>query len=222
MNNSKGIKENNFENKNKNIFSSENNLEKKDSNKKEKKNIFLCKKTIHFKTDKMSVNSKKKGDNNIFNEGKWSKEEHDKFLEGIELYGMNWKKVKKLVDIRTLIQVRSHDQKFYNRMKLYKDENLGINFTLNSIHNIKDMINQIKSISSNYNIKNTFKYLSYKYINYERSKKKSIKNIKNNSQKNKIQKNVINLQENNYYNNSNIFQKNEINTLESFKKKIYF
>ena len=35
-------------------------------------------------------------------------------------------------------------------MKSCKDENLGIDFTLKSVKNIKDMINQIKSKCANY------------------------------------------------------------------------
>ena len=52
------------------------------------------------------------------NEGRWTKEEHDKFLDGIVQYGANWKKIKKLISTRTAIQVRSHAQKFYRKLKM--------------------------------------------------------------------------------------------------------
>ena len=222
LNYNEEIKENNFENKSKIIFSIENNLEKKESKKEEKKNIFLTKKTFHYISKKISDNSKKKSNNIIKNKGRWSKDEHDKFLEGIQLYGMDWRSVKKFIDTRTLIQVRSHAQKFYLRMKLCKDENLGINFTLNSICNLKDMINQIKSISGNYNIKNVFNLLYKKYKDNEKSNKKGIQNIKNKSLKNGKKENIINLQENNYYINSNLIQNNEINSIENFEKNLTF
>ena len=44
------------------------------------------------------------------------------------------------------MQTRSHAQKFYQKLKMCKDDELSIDFTLDSINNIKDMINQIKSI----------------------------------------------------------------------------
>ena len=214
------IKENNLENKNKNIFNPEDNFNEKIFNKEEKKNLFLSKKTFYFKTDKISDNLKKKSDNIKINEGRWSQEEHDKFLEGIELYGINWKNVKKLIDTRTIIQVRSHAQKFYHKMKLCKDDTLGINFTLDSICNIRDMINQIKFIYGNNSIKTIFNHLSNKYENYEKYKKKYIQKINNNSGKKNVQKNIINLKEDNCYNNQNIFQNNEINSLDNLENKL--
>ena len=114
---------------------------------------------------------KKPSDNLIFNEGRWSQEEHEKFLEGIVLYNVNWKKVKTLIETRTPMQVRSHAQKFFNKMKLCKDENLGIDFTSNKVLNFTDMINQIKNKNCNYNIINVFKYLTDKYDNLEKQKK---------------------------------------------------
>ena len=45
---------------------------------------------------------------------------------------------------RTTAQIRSHGQKFFNKMKTCKDDYLGIDFTFESIKNIRDMINQIK------------------------------------------------------------------------------
>ena len=36
---------------------------------------------------------------------------------GITLYGKNWKKVEEIVETRTGSQVRSHAQKFFNKIK---------------------------------------------------------------------------------------------------------
>ena len=44
-------------------------------------------------------------------------------------------------------------------MKSCQDENLGIDFTLESVKNIRDMINQIKSKCANYNHMFIFKRL---------------------------------------------------------------
>uniref|UniRef100_A0A7S3JFE6 Uncharacterized protein n=1 Tax=Euplotes harpa TaxID=151035 RepID=A0A7S3JFE6_9SPIT len=45
------------------------------------------------------------------NFGRWSDEEHKKFLEAIVIYGRDWKKVQGYVGTRTSTQARSHAQK---------------------------------------------------------------------------------------------------------------
>jgi len=113
---------------------------------------FLTKKIGHFNVESLCKYSKKAKGKIITKEGRWSKEEHEKFLKGIILYGTNWKKIRALIDTRTTKQICSHAQKFYIRMKTYKDEELGLDFTLDSVCSIKDMINQIESINKNYDI----------------------------------------------------------------------
>eukprot|EP01017_Pseudomicrothorax_dubius_P051250 TRINITY_DN982_c0_g4_i1.p1 TRINITY_DN982_c0_g4~~TRINITY_DN982_c0_g4_i1.p1 ORF type:complete len:208 (+),score=22.26 TRINITY_DN982_c0_g4_i1:109-732(+) len=49
--------------------------------------------------------------------GRWTKEEHQKFVEAVRLYGKNWKKVEEHVGTRTGAQIRSHAQKFFNRLQ---------------------------------------------------------------------------------------------------------
>jgi SHAQKYF class myb-like DNA-binding protein len=44
-------------------------------------------------------------------QGRWTKEEHYKFLEAIQIYGRDWKKVQYYVGTRTSTQARSHAQK---------------------------------------------------------------------------------------------------------------
>ena len=165
---------------------------------------------------------KKSSENFIFNEGRWTKEEHEKFLEGIVLYGINWKKIKTLIETRTSMQVRSHAQKFFYKMKTCKDESLGINFTSNTIHNIRDMINQIKNNNSNYNIINVFKYLTNKCDNIEKSRKKMLKrNNKNITFKRSElnnQSNIINLKEDNSNIKDNNFIFNQINNINKMKE----
>jgi SHAQKYF class myb-like DNA-binding protein len=107
--------------------------------------------------------------------GRWTLKEHLQFLEGLDKYGIKWKKINPLIKTRTVAQIRSHAQKFFLRLKRVKDEQLGIDFTLNNIDNIKEMINHIKSVNSDYDIVKVLLYLSEKYY----ANKKEQKNINN-------------------------------------------
>lgn len=50
------------------------------------------------------------------NTGRWTQEEHERFLQGLELYGKKWTKVAEVVQSRTTVQVRSHAQKYFQKM----------------------------------------------------------------------------------------------------------
>ena len=45
---------------------------------------------------------------NQFNNGRWSQEEHQKFIEALFIYGNDWKKVQKYIITRTATHSRSH------------------------------------------------------------------------------------------------------------------
>ena len=94
-----------------------------------------------------------------FELGRWSIDEHKRFIRGIVKYGKNWERVKNEVQTRSDIQIRSHAQKFYKKLKKCKNEQLGIDFTLDTIHNFKDMIDHVNSVNNNYDMKKIFLYL---------------------------------------------------------------
>ncbi len=49
--------------------------------------------------------------------GEWTTEEHEKFIEAINLYGNKWKSVERRVGTRSRTQIRSHAQKYFKTMK---------------------------------------------------------------------------------------------------------
>jgi len=52
-----------------------------------------------------------------FNSGRWTKEEHNKFIRGLIEFGNDWKKVQKIIKSRSSSQSRSHAQKFFLKLK---------------------------------------------------------------------------------------------------------
>ena len=53
--------------------------------------------------------------------GRWTDEEHELFLEGYNLYGRKWKKVAGVIKTRTMVQTRTHAQKYFKRMAKLAD-----------------------------------------------------------------------------------------------------
>ena len=56
--------------------------------------------------------------------GRWSSAEHDRFLQGLELHGKNWRHVCTVVGTRSAIQTRTHAQKYL--AKLSEAESVAI------------------------------------------------------------------------------------------------
>lgn len=53
---------------------------------------------------------------NGINQGRWQKDEHALFLEGLEKYGREWKKIQALIKTRTVVQIRTHAQKYFQKL----------------------------------------------------------------------------------------------------------
>ena len=48
--------------------------------------------------------------------GRWTREEHEAFLLGLKKYGKEWKKVAAQVRTRTVVQTRTHAQKYFQKL----------------------------------------------------------------------------------------------------------
>ena len=135
----------------------------------------LKKKTLRFETTKKNVKKIKQNEQNA-KEGRWTFEEHYHFLEAISKYGSNWKKIEEamITKARTRLQINSHFQKFFKKLKTCKDTKLGIDFTSKSIVNLEDMIQHIKTVNANYNIVEIFLYFS-KDMRFNKKPKNNLK-----------------------------------------------
>lgn len=64
---------------------------------------------------------KKNSPNNDLSNGRWTREEQEKFAQAVLFYGSDWKKIQMYVGTRCGTQVRSHAQKFLMRLKENKE-----------------------------------------------------------------------------------------------------
>jgi SHAQKYF class myb-like DNA-binding protein len=65
------------------------------------------------------------------NTGRWTTEEHRLFLQGLEQHGKGWKKIASLIKSRTVVQIRTHAQKYFQKLAKSKQvgdesENVGV------------------------------------------------------------------------------------------------
>lgn len=96
----------NFYDKNEKINMKGNNFNSNFNNKK---------KTKYLKLGFKSLKHKK----NNYNIGRWTEDEHRRFIEAILKYGNEWKSVQKHIKTRSSTQSRSHSQKFFLKIKNY-------------------------------------------------------------------------------------------------------
>jgi SHAQKYF class myb-like DNA-binding protein len=52
------------------------------------------------------------------NTGRWTKAEHALFMQGFEGFGRDWKEVSNTIQTRTMLQCRTHAQKFFGPLRM--------------------------------------------------------------------------------------------------------
>mmetsp|Transcript_33414 Transcript_33414/g.48912 ORF Transcript_33414/g.48912 Transcript_33414/m.48912 type:complete len:304 (+) Transcript_33414:123-1034(+) len=77
-------------------------------------------------------------------QGRWTKKEHEAFLKGLQLYGREWKQISKTIPTRTSAQIRSHAQKYFQ--KLSKD---GGSKPGQQVDHRRKLVEQFEELGSN-------------------------------------------------------------------------
>ncbi|CAG9327331.1 unnamed protein product [Blepharisma stoltei] len=71
-----------------------------------------------------------------YNKGRWNSEEKKKFEEALNLYGKDWNKIQNHIATRTLVQVRSHAQKYFRTVERPHEPKMPQLFRLKDSENI--------------------------------------------------------------------------------------
>ena len=125
----------------------------------------------------------------ISSNGRWSKEEHDKFIEGIIKFGNDWKKVQNYVSTRSSTQARSHAQKFLLKLRnneYLKKNNIDLSLSWSKVIQLikksfpDDIIYKILNDTSYHKGK-----IKKKFVKKKKLIKTDITNINNNNENEK-------------------------------------
>jgi SHAQKYF class myb-like DNA-binding protein len=80
------------------------------------------------------------GDNSITDPnngkvGRWTEKEHTVFLEGLEKHGKQWRTLAAMIGTRSVVQVRTHAQKYFQKMEKKKN---SCSTSVSSIDSLND------------------------------------------------------------------------------------
>jgi SHAQKYF class myb-like DNA-binding protein len=153
--------------KNPKILTSINSTEKNEKKVKSKNN-----KKIFNTFDYNILDGSNPDDKTGKEEGRWTYEEHLKFIEAIIKYGKKWKDIQNYIGSRCTSQIRSHAQKFFIKLKKMKENKFNYNFDGPNINSLFDIINILieKNHKSDTEIKNILISLSKMLTKKEKKK----------------------------------------------------
>lgn len=81
---------------------------------------------------------------NTYNSGRWTIDEHKRFIEAIIKFGNDWKNVQKYIKTRSSTQSRSHSQKFFLKLT---------NYNVLAFKSIKPSISSLSTLAKSFNEK---------------------------------------------------------------------
>lgn len=158
------------------LESSFSNQKTKESNTQKKTNIF---KTINYNLLGDDLEKKK------INEGRWSKEEQIKFIKAYVHFGKDYVLSQKFIASRNSVQIRSHAQKFFLKLKTLK--NNDYDFSNDEIKSLSDIFNVIEA--NNKTQINNKEYIINTLIAFiQKNEKKNFSIKKKNKRKKKLNK----------------------------------
>lgn len=167
---------------------------------------FPNKKIVNIKLKQNKSNITNENDSNKdYSTGRWGKDEHQRFIDGIIKFGNNWRLVQKYIGTRTGTQIRSHAQKFFEKLKRSKIFKKG-EYDL-SKNSLKLLYEIISNLSEKHQEQATKKLYSLPY--------------EINSKSNNLEKNESN-DELNFFNNDENSQINKNNKKEENNEKNKF
>jgi len=98
------------------------------------------------------------------NRGRWTKEEQQRFVEALNKFGKNWKKVQAYVQTRSGTQIRSHAQKYFiknaamEKQIIPEGNSESANLTVKTITEQNDKLEDIKQLEQQQPIITLLKY----------------------------------------------------------------
>ncbi len=106
---------------------------------------FQNKKIVNNNFEPKKVNIINENDSNKnHSTGRWNRDEHQRFIDGMIKYGNNWRQVQKYIGTRSSTQIRSHAQKFFGKVKrsnIFKKEKYDL--STNSLKLLYEIISKL-------------------------------------------------------------------------------